>query len=152
MIGSPLASSQTSTAEQQYKQQGSCSKQDPVISGSLSSSSTKDPENLKLYTNWSRSSPATASFKVDGSFIIAFIWDDRVRVTTRRRMNSEQVTHGTRTLQYAAGDAIGAVHNTTSESAMHILDSQDGTHSTTLLPEVYTGAIRLYSSCLYTLN
>lgn len=60
-----------------------------------SSKITNNPEdaaNLKLYTSWSQSAPATASFKVDGSFIIAFMWDDKLRVTTRRRMNSEQVS------------------------------------------------------------
>jgi hypothetical protein len=36
-------------------------------------------------------SPAAASFKVDGSLVIAFMWHGRLMVTTRRRMDSEQV-------------------------------------------------------------
>ena len=37
------------------------------------------------------SSCSTASFKVDGSLIIAFLWDGQLRTSTRRRMDSEQV-------------------------------------------------------------
>jgi hypothetical protein len=36
------------------------------------------------------SSPAAASFKVDGSLAIAFQWQGELMVTTRRRMDSEQ--------------------------------------------------------------
>lgn len=35
---------------------------------------------------------ASASFKVDGSLAIAFLWGGEVRVATRRRMDSEQVS------------------------------------------------------------
>lgn len=48
--------------------------------------------NLQLYKGWvSEAAPASASVKVDGSFVVAFLWEGRLQVTTRRRMDSEQV-------------------------------------------------------------
>jgi hypothetical protein len=49
-----------------------------------------DAANLALYRTGG-GSDGTASFKVDGSLIIAFLWDGELRTTTRRRMDSEQV-------------------------------------------------------------
>ena len=37
------------------------------------------------------SSCSSASFNVDGTLIIAFLWDGQLRTSTRRRMDSEQV-------------------------------------------------------------
>jgi hypothetical protein len=55
--------------------------------------SAGDAANLALYRSSSCSSggAATASFKVDGSLIIAFQWEGQLYAATRRRMDSEQV-------------------------------------------------------------
>lgn len=51
-----------------------------------------DAANLALYhTAGGDSRSGTASFKVDGSLIIGFLWGGELRTTTRRRMDSEQV-------------------------------------------------------------
>lgn len=63
--------------------------------------------SAELYRNWPgsqsdsaadqsdsaahQSDLAAASPKVDGSLVIAFLWEGRLRVATRRRMDSEQV-------------------------------------------------------------
>lgn len=47
--------------------------------------------NLQLYRCWDQQHEGSASVKLDGSFIIAFMWQGQLRTTTRRRMDSEQV-------------------------------------------------------------
>eukprot|EP00798_Chlamydomonas_sp_ICE-L_P024617 gene24617-10238_t len=50
-----------------------------------------DPRDYALALSVSLySGAATASIKVDGSFIIAFMWEGQLRTATRRRMDSEQ--------------------------------------------------------------
>lgn len=63
-------------------------------SGSYSNAhgSSADQANLQLYKSWGSQAAAAATFKLDGSFIIAFVWEGQLKVATRRRMNSEQVS------------------------------------------------------------
>ena len=53
--------------------------------------SQADHENLQLYKTYVSQAPAAASFKLDGSLIIAFEWQGQLHTCTRRRMDSEQV-------------------------------------------------------------
>lgn len=53
--------------------------------------SEADFSNLQLYRLWASQPPASASFKLDGSLIIAFVWRGQLFTCTRRRMTSEQV-------------------------------------------------------------
>lgn len=53
--------------------------------------SEADFNNLQLYSLWASQPPASASFKLDGSLIIAFVWRDQLFTCTRQRMSSEQV-------------------------------------------------------------
>jgi hypothetical protein len=53
--------------------------------------SAADEKNLALYRTWGGQDPASASFKLDGSLIIAFVWQRQLYTCTRRRMDSEQV-------------------------------------------------------------
>ncbi|GLC36994.1 hypothetical protein PLESTM_000526500 [Pleodorina starrii] len=48
---------------------------------------------------------ATASVKVDGSLILAFMWGGQLRTATRRRLDSEQVRRGREAPQCWAGGA-----------------------------------------------
>ena len=50
------------------------------------------PANDVLYEEWGSYPAASASVKVDGSLVIAFLWQGELKVTTRRRMDSEQVS------------------------------------------------------------
>lgn len=53
-----------------------------------------DRASAVLYSSaaWSDAADsASATYKVDGSLVIAFVWEGQVRVATRRRMDSEQV-------------------------------------------------------------
>lgn len=53
----------------------------------------RDVANAALYRAWPHHASAlsTASIKVDGSLVIAFLWEGRLVVGTRRRTDSEQV-------------------------------------------------------------
>lgn len=53
--------------------------------------SQADYDNLQLYKSWCNDKAASASFKLDGSLIIAFEWQGQLHTCTRRRMDSEQV-------------------------------------------------------------
>jgi hypothetical protein len=53
--------------------------------------SLADHQNLQLYSTWGQQPPASASFKVDGSLVIAFVWQGELYTCTRRRMTSERV-------------------------------------------------------------
>eukprot|EP00798_Chlamydomonas_sp_ICE-L_P024615 gene24615-10236_t len=54
-------------------------------------SDSEEPSDYALALSASLySGAATASIKVDGSFIIAFKWEEQLRTATRRRMDSEQ--------------------------------------------------------------
>lgn len=52
------------------------------------------PGSLQLYQHWGQAPIASASVKVDGSFVLAFLWQGQLQVATRRRMDSEQVGVG----------------------------------------------------------
>jgi hypothetical protein len=54
------------------------------------------PDPLQLYKSWSDAPQASASVKVDGSFVLAFMWQDQLQVATRRMMDSEQVVAASR--------------------------------------------------------
>lgn len=53
--------------------------------------SQEDCSSQQLYQTWGSQPPATASFKLDGSLVIAFVWQGQLYTCTRRRMDSEQV-------------------------------------------------------------
>ncbi|KAL4424357.1 hypothetical protein ABPG75_001658 [Micractinium tetrahymenae] len=58
-------------------------------SGAALPGSPADQENLAMYAS-SSGRPASASLKLDGSLITAFLWDSQPQAATRRRMDSEQ--------------------------------------------------------------
>lgn len=47
--------------------------------------------NLQLYRAWGRQPAASASFKLDGFPIVAFVWQGQLFTCTGRMLNSEQV-------------------------------------------------------------
>jgi transcriptional regulator of met regulon len=53
--------------------------------------STSSSGGLQLYQQWGEAPFASASVKVDGSFVLAFMWQGNLCTATRRRMDSEQV-------------------------------------------------------------
>jgi hypothetical protein len=65
------------------------------------------PDALQLYKLWSASPQASASVKVDGSLVLAFMWQGQLQVATRRRMDSEQVRGGS-CAETAAGLSVWA--------------------------------------------
>jgi hypothetical protein len=53
--------------------------------------STPSSGSLQLYQHWEKTSSASASVKIDGSFVLAFLWQSQLYTATRWRMDSEQV-------------------------------------------------------------
>jgi len=53
--------------------------------------SQDDYNSQQMYQTWGSQLQGTASFKLDGSLIIAFVWQGQLYTCTRRRMDSEQV-------------------------------------------------------------
>jgi hypothetical protein len=49
------------------------------------------PDALQLHQSRSALPQASASVKVDGSFVLAFLWQGQLQVATSRRMDSQQV-------------------------------------------------------------
>jgi hypothetical protein len=63
-------------------------------SATAAAAKASKPDPLQLYKTWSASPQGSASVKVDGSFVLAFLWQGQLQVATRRRMDSEQVRGG----------------------------------------------------------